>query len=911
MADAKLKWQDAKQAIVDALDVREAYSSLGIRFASKSSVSPSGWIQCHAYGREDKNPSAGVYVGDGPLRGRYKDFGGGGESLSLWDFAAKVKGCDWKDAVREYARQTGVKLPTAEDVSPRDQFDFFDLTFGITSLYAKKKPPITEQAIREAGGIGARWPRKAHVDVQQRLIVFPAYGEGGLNLDAIGYGFVEARGQMVRLFRGKGVEPELHKTLTKGKPGLMNRWALRHLKDADVVWLVEGITDMLTMQALIPEDQKTRQVALTTGACTYHIQPDWKHHFDGKQVVVCFDNDSDADENAGQKNAAAVISQVVDVAKSVRNVVLPCNDIRDFLTVHPFSLLQELAAASPIIEPAEAKQNAPNPFEGLLHRLGVMVIGQVVDSDAVEIYSTNLRKRSVIKDISRFSYESAILALGGETVRNSVSEATEVPAGMTSMKNVRSAIADAAAGRQLSGNRAIGAGVWEAGGKVLLVDKHQFSVWDGQELKSENVPAFGEQRISFAEESWYSHTQLASYLTLARDEQWRVHTLDEAAQLFGRWNNWVYGASPQIVAALVCSTWVQTVWRLRPMVSIIGASNTGKSVLLDDCLARMFGEGIVFSINKPTEPGIRQNVGHSAKVVLVDELEEGRHRAEVLELLRNSSRGGIVARGSSNQKGITFGLKHLVWLGSIELGLKHEADRNRFIQLELRKLPKGAPNQLVLPTGKQLEELGKKLLAIAVYCVRDAVEMADVLSSKSYQTDRRVADCYGVPAAMWGVARGLPPEIIEGTLRHWLSERDFSSQDGDEEEELLQAILGAKIPAPGCSWTVAQILGGSSQLEIQGRAASRHDLLESVGIRQIGDYVFFATEPVKTHLLRGTDYARLDIAQILARIEGAQRARIRVPQYARGVKVPIDRMAGISISFRYADEPDGIADENF
>ncbi len=106
----KADWHEITRLILDKLDIRAEYEALGVDVTGRN-PSGSGWIQCRAMGREDRNPSAAINVGDGQARGRYKDFSGG-MSCGLFDFAENFGNfADWKEARKHYAEKAGVSLP--------------------------------------------------------------------------------------------------------------------------------------------------------------------------------------------------------------------------------------------------------------------------------------------------------------------------------------------------------------------------------------------------------------------------------------------------------------------------------------------------------------------------------------------------------------------------------------------------------------------------------------------------------------------------------------------------------------------------------------------------------------------------------------------------------------------------------
>jgi hypothetical protein len=96
--------------------LQQAYRAIGLNVCG-TKPSSKGWIECRAFGVEDRTPSAGICVADGPLVGRYNDFRSG-ECLGLFDFAASKAGKfagDWREARKHYARLAGVELPRGED----------------------------------------------------------------------------------------------------------------------------------------------------------------------------------------------------------------------------------------------------------------------------------------------------------------------------------------------------------------------------------------------------------------------------------------------------------------------------------------------------------------------------------------------------------------------------------------------------------------------------------------------------------------------------------------------------------------------------------------------------------------------------------------------------------------------------
>ena len=891
--DLKQKWADANRQILDGLNIEQEYRALGVRIPSGAHARATGWMTVHAVGRDDSTPSAEINVGDGPAKGRYRDFGGDGRSVGLFDFAAQYGpfGGDWRAARNHFARQANVKLPDGAEEVAADKFDFFELTPGVMLNWCSKKTIIKPQAVKAAGGVGARWPKGLRPELTQHLIAFPAFGSGLLDLEPCGWHCVNSTGASIKKFKGQGNEPDLLKTMQVSTPGLMNVYALSRLAEAKVVWIVEGISDMLAMQTVIPEE--SGHLVLTTGACTYHPQAAWMQHFAGKDVRVCFDCD-----RAGQTGAAVWIASLVPVTASVRNVVLPYEitpdhgkDIRDYLADHSYLELWQLSEACAPVD-AEDEIAQTEPHQVLLDKLGIIVSGQIEGTEHIEIFSTLLNKKTTIKDIDRFSYAKAVMALGGDAVEQYITDGAEPVPGKAQIRDVRNAIAREGAKRFLNAESAVGVGVWPVKDALVLVNSRSVDVWNGSgSLESISTPAVYGQRIDFGAVDWYERDQLARYVELAKDANWAHSQMEKATELFTRWDNWKNGTAPHLLTGLVCATWIQTAWELRPQVAVIGPTNCGKTILLKDTLAQLFGP-LALWCEKPTEAGIRQAIDNTGKVLMIDEFEEDYHRHRVLELLRTSSRGGRIIRGTVSQKGASYGLRHIAWMSGIELGLKGEADRNRFIVLELKKLPAGRPSQLRLPAKESLRDLGLSLLAITMQHWQAAVAMAANLKTRPMDgVDNRIVELYAAPVAIFSLAMGWQDYEAESFLRACLGERKGRDAEESDEERLLQDIYESVLILPrGGRVTVSQLLQGQMVEDANREPVDRMKTLASVGITVLyePDRVFFAKNPVCKELLRASNFKSLDIDQILLRVDGAKRERPRFAGHRpNGVSIPL------------------------
>lgn len=346
--NGKINWDEINSQIVARLDVVAEFKSLGIEFVGARPNSK-GWIACKAYGRDDKNPSAGVNVSTG----RYHDFGGGGEACGLWDFAVRVgKFGDWRIAREHYAKLVGVELPQTRESRTDDSFEFHNLTPGCALLWARRKDPIEPFAIYLAGGTSALWPR-ARGDRAHHLIAFPMFGHLGIPGGPIGWHSVRVDAKKIII--SDKVQTE---KMTKGTPGLLNMYGMQHLAQASVVWITEGLTSMLALQTVLGE--RTDHVVISPGACTHPPRDSYKSLFRGKEVRLIFDLDEPTEKapnGAGQQGAEIWLNFLIGTAANVRNIILTGErpiDLRDWLAAgNTFGGLLELADKAPTRQQAQ------------------------------------------------------------------------------------------------------------------------------------------------------------------------------------------------------------------------------------------------------------------------------------------------------------------------------------------------------------------------------------------------------------------------------------------------------------------------------------------------------------------------------------------------------------------------------
>jgi hypothetical protein len=700
------------------------------------------------------------------------------------------------------------------------------------ALWCRRKPPIIPAALLAAGARMATY--RGHTPV----ICFPAVKRPGGT--PCGWVMVSRDGgPMIHRPRdGQPVAVKV-KACDGSQAGLLNPAGVAALKDASTVWVTEGLTDLLALLPLLPEGH----VAVSgSGGCGQWPDPAWATLFAGKTVYVVFDRDE-----PGQLGAGKWVSSLSPDA-DVRSVQLPFplatskgKDLRDYLNGGgDFAALHALAEATPPVPPdpspgregCDQRPRPPGtpqtrvqpadltPERELLDSLKLHVLGEYADG-SVEIFSGLRRKLSTVKSVSRFSYAGPAPG-GGDVAKKFVYDgkaaSESVDARKRSMSDVRNALGLEAGRCRLTSRAVLGIGQWrlESSPATVVVDAGRAAVWDGKTLTDVDVPRVGDQVLDFAPgEPWCDFGRLRRDLATARADGPAL--LDSLETLFAHWN-WRFPQDAKITAALALATWVQTLWEERPLVFITGSTYTGKSLLFDKVLDGFFGRLLLHSGVDISAAGLRQHVGNTAVAVLLDEMERSKHRSEVMELLRTSTRGGRVYRGTANQRGVRFSLRHITWSAATESGLRKEQDKNRFITMELERMPPAAPayrcrrRRNSTPWGPRPSPWRWPSWTTPWPSTGDAVE------TPVPGVPGRVVDCFAVPACMSAAVRGTGLPGARALLAEFVGDRFSDTPAVREEEDLLRDILESLVPVGGGHLvSVNEVINSDDAYALPGR----------------------------------------------------------------------------------------------
>lgn len=893
---SKQQWQDSQLEILQKLDLKSEYASMGIRFTKKNTPNNKGWLPCFGMRDDDDNPSAAINIaGNAELLGRYKDHGGGGESLSFWDFCVKYRSdCStFIDPIKIFAEKTSVELPKSKFKRDHENIDHLPdspATWRMFSQYASSHAGITREGMVRAGCTLASYPASLQVEHQQILISVPVYGPNGLDAGPQTFTLLPPVGK-IRLYKGKDQEPQL---LTKMnmKDGGSGMFLPLNFATAEIILKVEGVSDYLAALSL---DLPAGVVAVSnmSGSSGDHSNTELvKSVFAGKVVYVVHDQD-----DAGQNGADAWAIAIAKHAKECRKLTLPYpkvekkgKDLRDFIQEgHTWSDIQELATGAEVVS---ASEKEIKQYELVLKTLGITVIGEN-ESGVITCFSEILKKLVEFKDISRIRYP-LLLQSFGERVRELVVEGDQVPQpGQYQLKDVVNAIALSSSSLRFSPDQMVGQGVWQNGDakKLLLVNADESAVWNGENLERNHSPRIGHWVIDSraAKDNWYRHDELSEYLQKALDVDWRIEQFAISEEMFGRWK-WAIVDGGRIITSMIIASWSQSIWTYRPQIFILGQSNSGKSTLFEKLVA-VFG-ALCEKSSKPTEASLRQGIGITAKIPICDEMEKSKDREKIFEdLVRPSTRGDVRTKGTPWGKVIRFNARHIFWMGAIESGLHRQADANRFLVLEALASKERTLDNLY--DDETCRRLGQKLLAVSCVISREAKIYAERLKAEKYPNiDQRIIEAFAVPAGIVGAVHAWDYETTKQQLSDFLILRIGESDPVRDHDDLVDDILGATFQTNSIEHrnvSVAEALFDSKLFDV-------HEDLERHGIRQLGAssdnpaYIAIHPKTVQRKLLRGTPWERAKIEEYLARIDGAEKSRPYIgKKRVRAITIPIVR----------------------
>lgn len=613
------------------------------------------------------------------------------------------------------------------------------------------------------------------------------------------------------------------------------------------------------------------------------------------RVVILPDNDV-----AGIQHAVEIASALRGQVKDLRVVRLPpqlgehaVKDVSDYFAAGgDRQSLEALVDAAPQWTPTAPPTPAAttsDPEEDLRRLLpDLRVLGQ--SDGTFFLFDTENRRQVPLRRLADLDYPT-LVNVAGPAVLSNVSRRNRPITGDTrpTLADVKDLVALVARKRAVYFFDRVGQGVFRHAAECLLVvNGDQACLWDGKSGRDLDSPIVAHTYIELdGGKRWAPHQLVELAKTVTAEQASRV--LESVTDCVARWN-WRAPEVTQALAAFIMSASIQAVWNWRPQVWITARSTAGKSTFLG-FINELLQPLTLLREAQTTEAGLRQEVRHDGRFILLDEMEKNVNRGPILELFRTSGRGGVVTRGTQDQKPISFGLRHIAFIASIEVGLHRAADRSRYLVVEMEPHTEGR-GPLTMGTS-QLEDLRNQVHAVALWAALPAAHLAAKLASTTIPgLDGRFIESVAVPVAFISVCRGWNYEEATAALVEMAGAFSDSApveHAADDEAMLLEDIAMARVKvAETVSGGTRYVEHAVSDIINNGTADWLRQLAQhGVAVTQRGE-IFIKPDMVTTDLLSSTRWADLDLQTILLRVKGAHAGRHYIAnKKLRGVLLPL------------------------
>jgi len=332
----------------------------------------------------------------------------------------------------------------------------------------------------------------------------------------------------------------------------------------------------------------------------------------------------------------------------------------------------------------------------------------------------------------------------------------------------------------------------------------------------------------------------------------------------------------------------------RPHLWLTAQRGAGKSWAQENIIDKLVGRMMVYCQGGTTEAGIRQKIQFDARPIMFDEAESEDQKAmsriqSVIELARQASSdsGAEIMKGTANGSGMSFRMRSMFLMGSINVGLKQAADESRFTVVTLNKAEKTpesvdrfrAFEAMVLDTLN--EEFCRSIRARAYHMIPVIRENAKTFSTAVAKKmgSQRIGDQIGtLLAGYWALLDdGLldTNEAAEIVSRLNLEEAQEAEQVSDE-ENCLSRIMQRQVRVDGMTGPINRSVGelihtALTHDSVAITSSMARDVLPRYGIRVDGDTVNISNNHHEVeHSLMNTAW-QSGWARILSRLDGAEK----------------------------------------
>lgn len=333
----------------------------------------------------------------------------------------------------------------------------------------------------------------------------------------------------------------------------------------------------------------------------------------------------------------------------------------------------------------------------------------------------------------------------------------------------------------------------------------------------------------------------------------------------------------------------------RPHAWITGGPGSGKSTVFEKFAKPLLSSICVYAQGASSEAGIRQELKGDALPVLFDESEQNSERESqrvqaIIAMIRQSSSDSQAKtlKGTATGESVSYLIRSMFLLASIQVGLKHQADVERLSVLTLKSKEQRTDD------ATEWEALRETLHSIETDPTISARLLWRILKLQPI-TMRNISTFKRVASRRFGTVRDGDQygTLIAGaySLMHddevdedralafinsfpWGQLREVEAID--EGETVLQTILGYTVRLPnGLSTTIYRLWMESRGVKQEALGITKGEakaLLEAMNIRGDGLYLAIGNSEQLARAFSKTPYAA-DWRGLLSRMEGVERSK--------------------------------------
>ncbi|HEX7906731.1 MAG TPA: toprim domain-containing protein [Paraburkholderia sp.] len=357
---------------------------------------------------------------------------------------------------------------------------------------------------------------------------------------------------------------------------------------------------------------------------------------------------------------------------------------------------------------------------------------------------------------------------------------------------------------------------------------------------------------------------------------------------------WTMPGSAALLAGFAMLAPICGALHWRPHVWLTGGAGCGKSTVLNEYVYPLMNGSSLFAQGNSSEAGIRQWLKNDARPVLFDESEsneEGdiRRIQNVLSLIRQASTESEARtlKGTAGGEAMSFHIRSMFCLASIQVAIKHQADVERLTVMSLR--PKREDDNAaegwttlkddLYTTITRDKTIAGRLMRRALNMlptIQKNIEVFATAAAKSFGSQRD-GDQYGtLLAGCWSMicSDEATLEQAEAMIQgfDWSEHRE--NNETDEAQGALGTLLAALIPHQGARYSVAELIQAVAMEDGKVGVVTKSDAEALLGrhgmkVRETVLLIANRSEQLRS-LVAGSPY-EADLRGALLRVKGATR----------------------------------------